>query len=173
MFFCPPCLTLLPLLMAEELIERVVVYKLELVALKGKFRGMKGALYNLASQGGGYRLLGGADTIRDGDTEDTYTDIFVVLYFYEHKDATNFVNLARKAFRIPDFLNKCAPDYKPVVRHKMNQYRVLSSSLEPLSNETFESVSPAGSIDFDRELQTLGSYASSKFSTDSRGFRES
>ena len=140
--------------MAEELIESVVVFKLELIAKKGKFRGMKGALYNLASQGGAYRLLGGANTIREGDS----TDIFVVLYFYDHKEATNFVNLARNAFRIPDYLKKRVPDYKPVVRHRINQYRVLSSSLEALSNQTFESISPAGSMEFDKELQDLGSY---------------
>lgn len=87
--------------MAEELVERVVVYKLELVAKNGKFRGMKGALYNLASQGGAYLLLGGAETIRDGDTEDTSTDIFVVLYFYEHKDATNFVNFSEESVSDP------------------------------------------------------------------------
>lgn len=141
--------------------ESTVVYKLELVAKKGKFRGMKGALYNLASVEGACRLLGGVNVIGDGDTEDTSTDIFVVLYFYEHKELAKFVNEAKKAFRSPDYLKKCAPDYKPRISHKATQYRVLIANLEALSNQTFESVSPAGSIDFDREIQNLSSYASS------------
>lgn len=112
LFFTPDD-KLFPSSNMEEVRGRVI--KVEMVVTKGKFRGMRGALYKLAGEHGAYRLQSVPDAVCYGNTAETSTDIVMDLYFLDDTERTKFIAEVKKTLRIPDVLRKCSPDYNPKV----------------------------------------------------------
>ncbi|CAN0289828.1 unnamed protein product [Ectocarpus sp. 4 AP-2014] len=145
---------------SEEEFEKV--FKVEIIASRGKFPGMRGATYNLASRLGAYRLRDGADAVRYGNTEETSDNIYMELYFlYDtHKEMQDFVKGVYKIHRLPDLILKLVPEYKPKIKEVVRICRVLLSEFSLILDNELENISEAGSIDYDQAYQDLGSFTS-------------
>ena len=153
---------------AEEELEKV--FKVEVVAFRGKFPGMRGATYKLASQLGAYRRREGPDAVRHGDTGETSENIYMNLYFlYDtHKEMQNFVKGVYAIHRLPDLISKLVPEYTPRIKEVVRICRVLLSELSLILDNELENLSYGGSIDYDQAVQDLGSFTSPPKQTSGR-----
>lgn len=144
--------------MEEEEVKKEV-FKVEMVAFRGKFPGMRGATYNLASRLGAYRLRDGADAVRYGNTEDTSDNIYMELYFlYDtHKEMQDFVKGVYEIHRLPDLVSRLVPEYKPKIKEVVRICRVLISEFTFILDNEMENISEA---DYDKASQDLGSFTS-------------
>lgn len=138
----------------------VEFFHVRMVAYNGKFRGIRGALLHLASKHCGYRSPA-IPAVRYGDTEDTSSHIYIDVYFREESVRRDFVNGVRKIHHIPRVLRKCFPDYRPTFEVETRSCTLRDSQLSPITDFELEEIhrhSPPGSIDYDCEVQSLGSY---------------
>lgn len=139
--------------MQEEV--KTKVYKLSMVVVAGKFRGMRGATCKLARKYHGYRLIEGPPGVRYGDTTHTSSNIYIDLYFLDDRELTDFKqSVSDLHYRLPDLIARTGLEHKPTIESKTaTAFFELCSHLEAVTD-----VEP-GSIDYDRALQDLGSFA--------------
>lgn len=137
------------------------VYKLSMVAVGGKFRGLRGATYKLARKYHGFRLIDGPDGVRYGDSAETSSNIYMDLYFLDFRELTDFKqSVVDLHLRLPDLIARSGLEHKPKME-SATQTVVLDvcSKLDSVSDVEFQLTTPPGSIDYDRALQDLGSFA--------------
>lgn len=133
------------------------VFKVEMVAIGGKFRGMLGATYNVAYQSTAYRLRGGKESpIRYGDEGKGEQDnIYMDVFFLDHKDSACFTRRVQQVHRVPDLIKR---DYSPTFETRLRDFQINLSQLVLMSAEDFRVFTPAESIDYDQPSQDLGSF---------------
>lgn len=160
-FSTPP-----PKTMAEESKgfeePEVEFFFVRIVVHEGKFRGIRGAILHQARKLLAYRKKE-RRTVVYGDTEATSSDIYIEVYFRKEENRTEFYDKVRKAHRIPGVLRKCFPDYKPTFDYTTYTCILRDSQLTPIFEFELQDMfdnSPPGSIDYDIEVQSLGSYYS-------------
>ncbi|CAM9135006.1 unnamed protein product [Sphacelaria rigidula] len=138
----------------------VEFFFVRMIAFNGKFRGIRGALLQLASKHCGYRSPA-IPAVRYGDTEETSSHIYIEVYFRADNVRRDFMNGVRKTHHIPRVLRKCFPDYKPTFEVETRSCTLRDSQLSPITDFELEEIhqnSPPGSTDYDCEVQSLGSY---------------
>ena len=137
------------------------VFKLSMVAVAGKFRGMRGATYKLARKYHGYRLMEGPPGVRYGDTTQTSSNIYIDLYFLDYRELTDFKqSVSDLHYRLPDLIARAGLEHKPTIQSEAaTAFFDLCSHLEAVTDVEFQETTPPGSIDYDRALQDLASFA--------------
>ena len=146
--------------MAELKEPEEIFFRIYMVAHNSKFRGIRGALLQLASKHCGYRLSGTVG-VSYGDTEATSSNAYISMYFRNEGARKEFINGVRKTHMIPQVLRKCFPDYQPTFDVETSSCFLRDSQLSPITDFELDQIhkdSPPGSIDYDCEVQTLGSY---------------
>ena len=141
-----------------------IFFRVHMVAHNGKFRGIRGALLQLASKLCGYRLRE-TFAVSYGDTETTSSNIYIDVYFRKESARKDYINGVMKTHTIPRVLSKCFPDYKPTFDTETSSCILRDSQLSPITDLELEQIhqdSPPGSIDYDLEVQSLGSYFDNK-----------
>lgn len=138
------------------------VYRLSMVAVEGKFRGMRGATYKLARKFHGYRLKEGPVSVRYGDTTQTSSNIYIVLFFVDYRELTDFEqSVIDLHYRLPELIARGGLEHKPTIESETKTALFdLCSQLEAVTDEEFQETTPPGSIDYDQALQDLASFAS-------------
>ncbi len=146
-------------LMTENLTSRV--FKVEMVAVRGKFRGMLGATYNVAYQSTAYRLRDNGSPIRYGDQEkgEQEDNIYMNVYFLDHQTSACFTRGAQKVHRVPDVVKR---DHSPTFETRLRDFQMNLSQLVLMSPEDFLVFTPPGSIDFGQSSQDLSAFTSSE-----------
>lgn len=137
-----------------------IFFHVRMVVHNGKFRGIRGALLQLASKHLAYRLRGTFGVVY-GDTDATSSNAYISMYFRKESARKEFINGVRKTHKIPQVLRKCFPDYKPTFHVETSSCMLRDSQLSPITDLDLEQIhqdSPPGSIDYDCEVQSLGSY---------------
>lgn len=134
------------------------VYRCTITLIRGKFRGIRGAMYKLA-----YNLK--AKRRRDVREAIWYRqdDMLMDLFFMKDETTTDFINGVCKIVKIPDVVRKIA-SYKPQISFEVESYTVRLSMLTPISDmelDEIHAISPEGSIDYDRAIQDLSSFSTS------------
>lgn len=139
---------------------KIKVLKLKLVAIGGRFRGMRGATYKLAHKFHGFSLSDGPDSIRYDDTEDAFPNVYMEVYFLDFWELTDFKNSVTKLHhQLPEPIARLGIVHKPVIFSdpvEIMYFDVLE--LNPVSEMDFQNTTPPESIDYDSALQDLGSF---------------
>lgn len=144
----------------EEPEERF--FFVRIVVHGGKFRGIRGAILQQARKLLAYREKE-RRTVVYGDTEETSSNIYIEVYFRKDENRIKFHDKVRDVHKIPRVLRKCFPDYKPTFDYTTKTCILRDSQLSPILGFELEDMfenSPPGSIDYEIEVQSLGSYCS-------------
>ena len=141
-----------------EVVRFVDAHRVKMVAKNANHRGILGATYKIASKDRAYRPRDNEKPIRFGEEAGTQDNIFIDLYFREHRDAFNFVDHVREMHAVPDLIKRSYfPDF---VGEEVKQYRIELSRFTPVGHQDFEVFTPAVSIDYHSSCQDLGSFPS-------------
>lgn len=137
------------------------VYQLSMVAVGGKFRGMRGATYKLAHQYHGYSLIDGPDGVRYGDCAETSSNIYMDLYFLDYTELTDLKqSICDLHNRLPDLVKRSGLEHNPTMEsHTQTVLLDPCEALKAVTYVEFQKTTPPGSIDYDMALQDLGSFA--------------
>lgn len=138
----------------------VEFFFIRIVVHGGKFRGVRGATLHEASKLNAYRKRDSL-TVVYGDTPATSSNIYTELYFRTEEHRSTFYNKVWKIHRVPDFLQKSFPEYKPTLHQETHTCLLRDSVLSPIFESELEELlehSPSGSINYEKEIQSVGSY---------------
>lgn len=147
-------------------VHDVVAWKLEMIAVDGRFRGMRGATYNAAVASSGYRIRTPDEEenpgpIRYGDASkgERECDIYMDIFFLDHSDVATFQRRVHEVHTVHDLVSR---DYQPSFTSTLKRFKMRLGRLVAMGTGDFSNFTPARSIDFDQASQSLSAFSSSE-----------
>ncbi len=131
-------------------------------------------MYRFAHSLRAYRLKDVAEAI--WYHQEHVNDLMIDLFFTEREQRDDFVSGAKKRIKVPaqhELVkgSEAVIEYKPSFEYDTSAYPLRESEVQPVTENELDEISaqsPDGSLDFDRQVQDLSSFASSKTSKRSR-----
>lgn len=138
------------------------VFFVQMVAVGGKFRGVRGATYKVANRCVGYRLQDQDNPIHYGDQEGDKDNIYMDVYFLENENAFDFISEVKKIHHFPDYIRTA---HNPTFESTVEKVQIETSKLLHILENDFV-LTPPESVNFDSPIQDLSSVASGGASGD-------